>query len=195
MDDSVEDVTLLTGFVFDVLKEYENVRRLCAPAFELARNLDPHQPRARCPITVYNNVCDWIETNVGTASIRNAGRAIGKRAYSSMVDAGKLFDPKPQEVMEALVWAADTMIHDPKRRGWLILECTERKIIMRRTQTFNCILQEGLLLSLVERTGVLMPSVKHVRCTRIGDPYCEYVVSWLSGTTAGIGAPTKHPTL
>lgn len=42
-----------------------------------------------------------------------------------------------------------------------------------RPRTFNCILQEGLLLSLVERTAVLMPSVSHSACTRRGDPFCE----------------------
>ena len=58
----------------------------------------------------------------------------------------------------------------------------EQRAVMRRTQTFNCILQEGLLLSFVERTGVLLPKVEHKRCTRKGAEFCEYEVTWLPRT-------------
>ena len=182
MDESTDGVTLLTGFVFDVLGEYEDTRRLCEPAFAMASKLDPNRLDDWCSIEIYNNICDWIEENVGGASIRRAGVAIGARAFANIVKEGKIEEPTPRAMMDALAWAASVMIRDPKARGWEIVDGTATSIRMRRTQTFNCLLQEGLLLSLIEKTGVLMPSVSHVKCTRRGDDYCEYDLKWLKPT-------------
>lgn len=178
MDNSTAGVTLNSGFVFDVLREYEDSRKVLGPLFEKAKGLDPKHPEAVCSIEVYNDVCDWIEKNVGESSIRNAGRAVAERIYAN-ISAGGKESKTPLEVAEALKWAADNMIQDPKKRGWVIADSKDQRIVMRRTQTFNCMLQEGLLLRLVELTGVTMPSVKHERCTRRRDEFCEYTITWL----------------
>lgn len=178
MDESTRGVTLNVGFVFDVLQEYEDSRKLLKPLFAMADGLDPERPNSVCPIDVYNDVCTWIERNVGESSIRNAGRAIAGRVYANISRGGR--DAKtPMEIAESLKWAADNMIQDPKHRGWEIRESGDSKIVMRRTQTFNCIMQEGLLLRLLELTQVTMPEVKHAKCTRKGDDYCEYTMTWL----------------
>ncbi|HEY6878170.1 MAG TPA: hypothetical protein VI299_09125 [Polyangiales bacterium] len=169
----------MSGFIFDVLAEYERVRSLCKPAFDMAENLDPTRPDVFTEMQRYNDVCSWIEENVGSASVRSAGRAIGQRIYDTIVKTAKLQKPTPLVVMEALQWATSTMIRDPKGRGWEIAEQSANSLLMRRTQTFNCVLQEGLLMSLLERTGVLMPAVAHASCTRQGAPYCVYRLTWL----------------
>ena len=51
MDDSTEGVTLLSGFVFDVLAEFEDMRRICAPAFDMAAHLDRERPGDPCAFT------------------------------------------------------------------------------------------------------------------------------------------------
>lgn len=178
MDNSTQGVTLNSGFVFDVLREYEDSRKMLGPLFAMAKGLDPSTPEVVCPMDTYNAVCTWIETNIGESSIRSAGRAIAERVYANVTDNNK--NPKtPLEIMQALQWAASTMIQDPKKRGWEIRDTTETRIVMRRTQTFNCILQEGMLVRFLELTRVVMPSVKHERCTRRGDEYCDYVLTWM----------------
>jgi len=184
MDTSTEGVTLLTGFVFDVLTEYRDMRRTCQPIFTLTRDLDPDAEDEWCPIELYNEVCDWVEQNIGVASIRKAGIAIGNRAYGNIVSHGKLQAPTPLGMMEALVWAASTMIEDPKNRGWEIASSARSSVVMKRTQTFNCMLQEGLLLSLVQRSGVVQPNVEHISCVRRGDEFCNYRLTWHSASTA-----------
>jgi hypothetical protein len=178
LDNSTKGVTLTSGFVFDVLREYEDSRRVLAPLFELAKGLDPRTPEVLCSMDTYNDVCTWIEENVGESSIRNAGRAIADRVYATVTEGGKS-SKTPLEIVQALQWAASTMIHDPKKRGWEIVENSENRIVMRRTQTFNCLLQEGLLIRLLELTRVTMPVVKHERCTRKGDDYCDYALTWM----------------
>jgi hypothetical protein len=180
VDESVEGVTLLSGFLFDVLEEFHEMRGVCAPAFAMVTDLDPMATDTWVPMQLYNELCAWLEANIGRATVRRAGEAIGRRAFAAIVEAGKLEDPTPLAMMKSLRWAASTMIRDPKERGWEIVAAEEHKITMRRTQTFNCVLQEGLLLSLVEKCGVVMPSVVHRRCTREGDSFCEYDLTWLS---------------
>ena len=169
----------MSGFVFDVLSEYQGMRKVCRPAFEMASDLDHQRPDEFVPIAIYNEICGWIEENIGAASIRTAGRAIGERAYAQMAPAVKDEKVSPLAILRELQRVASLVIRDPKRRGWEIVKHGDDFVRMRRTQTFNCTLQEGLLLSLVERTGVLMPAVNHSRCTRQGDDYCEYAVTWL----------------
>ncbi len=184
MDESTEDVTIMTGFVFDVLAEYQNVRRLCGPAFELAAGLDPSRLDAWCPMQLYNDICSWIESSVGSSSIRRAGAAIGSRIHRRAVASQQAATHDPLAMMEGLRTAAATMIRDPQGRGFEIRGRDPKRIELRRTQTFNCLLQEGLLLALVERTGVLMPSVRQIRCTRQNDDFCDYEIRWLRDARA-----------
>lgn len=179
MDTGTEGVTLLTGFVFDVLQEYRSMKKTCQPVFDMAKGLDPNRQDEWCAISLYNDVCTWIERHVGEASIRKAGVAIGSRAYDGIVKTNKLTAPTPLAMMESLRWAASNMIRDPKGRGWEIVSHTPSTIVVRRTQSFNCIMQEGVLLSLVERTRVEAPDVEQVKCTRRGDEYCDYRLSWM----------------
>jgi hypothetical protein len=190
MDHSTEGVTLFAGFIFDVLGEYRGMERSCGELFEMARGLDPAEPTRLVPIKLYNDICQWIEDRFGAANIRQAGRAIGHRVYDQMVKNGGINrSSSPLQVMEELKRAASFMIKDPKGRGWEIVAATSRSITMRRTQTFNCPLQEGLLPALVERADVLMPRVTHPRCERNGHEFCEYEVRWMPKTT---GAPPSR---
>jgi hypothetical protein len=184
MNQSTDGVSLMTGFVFDVLAEYQNVRKLCGPAFELASGLDPARLDEWCPMQLYNDVCTWIEINVGASSIRRAGVSIGSRIHARAVAGRQIDTADPLAMVEAVAWAATTMVRDPEGRGFEIRAREPKRIEVRRTQTFNCLLQEGLLLALVERTGVLMPSVRQIRCTRQNDEYCDYEIRWLRDARA-----------
>jgi predicted hydrocarbon binding protein len=189
MDRSTDGVTLYAGFVLDVLSEYAGMERSCAEVFAMAEGLEGKPPNSPVPMKLYNDVCDWIEKRFGAANIRQAGRAIGSRVYDQMVKFGGIdASSPPPRVMEALKQAASTMIQDPKKRGWEIVDTTSRSVVMRRTQTFNCPLQEGLLLALIERTDVVLPRVTHPRCERKGAEYCEYEVRW---TPKAASAPRR----
>jgi hypothetical protein len=187
MNESTEGVTILTGFVFEVLAEYSSARKLCAPAFALADELDPARLDAWCDIALFNDVCGWIEEHVGASSIRRTGAAVGGRLYDHGLAPAAA---EPLAVMEAVSGAARTLIRDPEGRGFEIRSHLPKRIEMRRTQTFNCVLQEGVLLALVERTGVVMPSVRQIRCTRHNHEYCDYEVRWLRDARPSSRAPS-----
>ncbi|HVJ89094.1 MAG TPA: hypothetical protein VM580_04765 [Labilithrix sp.] len=176
MDPSTQGVTLMSEFVLDILAEYEHVRDVCAPAFEMARSV---KPGGWVRIDLYNDVCSWIEENVGSVSMRQTGIAIGARAYEAILKSGTITAPTPLAMMEALRWAATVTVRDPRGRGWEIIESTDKSVTMRRTQTFNCTVQEGVLVSFIEKTGVEGIDVDHYTCTRRGDEFCQYRLTWV----------------
>ena len=63
--------------------------------------------------------------------------------------------------------------------GARVLVSEPGRVVMRRTQTFHPILQEGLLKSLAERSDqILCATVRYVHSTMSGDEYDEYEISW-----------------
>jgi hypothetical protein len=53
-------------------------------------------------------------------------------------------------------------------------------LVMWRTQSFDCALREGVLLSILERASVVMPAAAHASCSHEGAPYCDYLLTCLS---------------
>lgn len=181
MDNSTEGVTLYAGFLTDLLCNYRGREKtIAAELFAMVEGLDLSNPTAQVPIQRYNEMCDWIEDNLGPANLRKAGEAIGDRVYghleaSGMIDA----ESTPIEILEGLKKAADHMVQDPRGRGWTILDKASDRVVMRRTQTFHPVLQEGLLRSLVEHAqGVRYVSVDYLASVARGDDYDDFEVRW-----------------
>ena len=181
MNNSTAGVTLNAAFINDVLSAYPKHQEYYADLFEIAEGLDLSKPDNKLPMEVYNDLCAWIEENLGEYNLRQLGRRIGETAYGGMV-ANNLItkDSTPLQVMEALKTVASLMIQDPEGRGWEIIETQERKIIMRRTQTFNSVLQFGLLEGLMQKAGVRNLSVSYQSEVAKGAEFDEYVITWLS---------------
>ncbi|MBI2391396.1 MAG: hypothetical protein HYV09_17530 [Deltaproteobacteria bacterium] len=179
MDESTAGVTLNASLVLTVIEPFRGMERLCAPLFEMVRDIDPAS-RPHAPIALYNDVCAWIEDNLGAAHLRAAGASIGRSAFMRLRREGAIApDAGPTEALAALARAVLVTIQDPKKRGWELLDSTEGRVILRRTQTFNCVMQEGALLEFVRGTAVTMPRVDQLHCTRRGESFCEYEIKWL----------------
>jgi hypothetical protein len=179
MDNSTENVTLYAAFVNDILNVYKDKDDYHQVLSKMVEGYDLKEPFNKVPIKLYNQMCDWVETNIGKANTKKVGRQIGKTAFDGMV-AYKLINekPTPTQVMEGLVTVAAQMIQDPKKRGWQIVQSSEKSILMRRTQTFNSSLQFGLLETLIYKSGVFSPTVEYFKSVAAGDHYDEYLISW-----------------
>jgi len=146
---------------------------------QMTEGHDLKDPFGKVPISVYNQMCDWVENNIGKVNTKKVGRQIGKTAFEGMVNYKLITDkPTPRQVMDALAVVADQMIQDPKKRGWKIMAATEKSILMRRTQTFNSSLQFGLLETLIYKSGAISPSVEYAKSVAAGDAYDEYLITW-----------------
>ena len=51
----------------------------------MAKDIDRNEPLKLVPISIYNDMCTWIEKNIGSANIRKAGEKIGNRAYEQII--------------------------------------------------------------------------------------------------------------
>ncbi len=179
MDNSTEGVTLYAAFLNDILKIYEDRKAEYIELFDIAKDYDLNDPFNKVPILVYNDMCSWIEVNLGKFNLIKAGRNVGESAFNGMVQNKLLPDnPQPKDIMEALVKVASQMIQDPKGRGWEIVSSTNHSIIMRRTQTFNGKLQLGLLDGLLRKTNVTAVRVNDIKSVDNGAEFDEYEVSW-----------------
>lgn len=180
MDHSTRDVTLLSGFLFDVAGAYRG-RPIFHEIDGMLRNFDPQRPDDWAPMSDYNRLCEWVEQRVGSVSVQRGGEAISARVHAHLLGEGAFGGrPSAGDLLREAERLARVLIRDPKGRGWQLLEERPFEAFVRRTQTFNCTLQEGVLRALLEQGGFASVLVDHVRCVRRGDPFCDYRVSWRS---------------
>lgn len=180
MNNSTEGVTLSSAFVKDVIDLYEGKESFQKELKKMAEGLDLSSAMKFVPMHIYNDMCNWIEEQIGQANTRRLGRKIGATAYQGMLANGFISSTAtPSQVMSGLAKVASVMIKDPEKRGWEILEDKPKYIIMRRTQTFNSTLQFGLLDELIRIGKVVSPKVEYVKEAAKGDEFDEYKVSWL----------------
>jgi hypothetical protein len=180
MDHSSENVTLMAAFVIDILKNYQDKKNEYKELFELASTLDLSDPMNKVSMTVYNEMCNWIEKNLGKFNLIRVGRNVGETAFDGMMQFGLIKSgAKPLEVMQGLVQVASSMIQDPKGRGWEIVSSEPKAIVIKRTQTFNSKLQLGLLDGLIRKSGVAGVKVDYVKEVAAGAEFDEYKITWL----------------
>jgi len=182
MNYSTEGVTLYALFINDILNLYKGKQEEFAPLFQIAEGYDLSDPFNKIPMQVYNDMCAWIERELGTYSLIRVGRQIGESVYNSL-KANNVTNENstPLDYMKALVYAASTMIQDPQGRGWEIVSHDKNSIVMRRTQTFNSKLQLGLLSGLVYKCkNVFGVTVDYLEKEADGAEYDIYIIRWTS---------------
>jgi hypothetical protein len=179
MDDSSDGVTLFAGFISDLLESYVG-NPYATGLFAIADGVDLGKPTSLVPMRAFNEMCDWIVRELGFCSLRKAGENLGRRVFDHMAAQGVVGPSStPNEILTALKIGADTMIQDPKHRGWTILVNEPGRMVVRRTQSFHPILQEGLLKSLAERSNrIVYATVRYLHSVARGDAFDDYEVSW-----------------
>lgn len=185
MNHSTENVTLWATFVLDVLREVENLNSL-ADTQALKDMVAPYNiedPFEMLPMQLYNDLCNWVEENMGEAATIRLGFAIGETVYNSLSENSIIDENStPREIIDGLIIAAESMIDDPENRGWNILESTSNSLIMQRTQTFNSKLQFGLLEGLIQKSEVTEVKVSYLKEVAKGEEFDEYLVTWTNPT-------------
>jgi hypothetical protein len=179
MDNSTENVTLISAFVNDILNIYKGKRRFEEKLQKMTEGYDLSDPMAPVPMKLYNDICNWIEDEIGVINTKKVGKQIGETAYANKVQMNLVKEGcSPAEMMEALKKVASIVIQDPKNRGWEIVENQDKKIVMRRTQTFNSTLQFGLLHGLMKKTNALGVNITYDKSVANGDSYDDYLITW-----------------
>lgn len=178
MNLSIEGVTLNAAFINDILGYYDKDEYKALHA--IADGYDLSKPDNRVPMKVYNDLCNWIENGLGKFNLIRVGRKIGETVYQVFLQFNMINEnATPSDIMKALKIAASTMIQDPEGRGWEIITDEPKKIVMRRTQTFNNQLQLGLLDGLARKSIAAGIKVDFCKEIELGDEFDEYEITWL----------------
>ncbi len=180
MNNSTDNVTLYAVFVNEILKLYQDKKEpLYESFFRIVQGYDLSVSLNKVPMQLYNDMCQWLEQELGPANLKKAGMQIAETVYQTLLNTGRLpASPQPIDLVNGLVYTAATMIQDPEGRGWVVLEANPNSILVRRTQTFNSILQLGLLRGLVQKARVRMVEVNYAKSVMRGDEHDEYLISW-----------------
>lgn len=180
MNNSTQNVTLNSAFILDIINQYEGKPEFQNHLKEMASAHELSDPMGQVPIKLYNDMCNWIESQIGKTNARQLGRKIGNTVYRNMLEM-KLVkkETTPLALMKGLKRVTELVIKDPEKRGWEILSSGRKQIIMRRTQTFNGALQSGLLDELIRKTKVFSPKVEYLQSIANGDEYDDYKITWI----------------
>ena len=179
MDNSTEGVALLAAFIYDVLKEFEGQESVYPDLFEIVKDIDKNSPYSYVPMSVFNNLCQWVQDNIGADILIKIGTNVGETAYGALIENSLIEDgASPEEIMDGLSIAAGSMIQDPKDRGWELLNEKDKSLIMRKTQTFNSKLQFGVLSGLMKKSGKNGVNVSYAKEVAEGDEFDDYLISW-----------------
>lgn len=180
MDKSTDNVTLFAGVINDVLKNYQDKKQEYKELFDLSNGFDLSKSNSKIPISVYIDMCEWIEKRLGKFNLIRIGRNIGESTYDTMLKNNLIVGKcSPFDVMKALIATSQLGVQDPKKRGWEILSNTDKTIVMRKTQNFNSVLQIGLLDGLIRKSGVLGVMVTLHKEEKLGAEFDEYLITWL----------------
>jgi hypothetical protein len=179
MNNNTENVTLLTVFILDVMREVEKETSDLSECRKIIASVNLQNPYQHVPIDVYNDLCTWVENNLGLEPLIRIGFNIGETVYTALIENAIITTgASPQETIGGLIVAAESMINDSENRGWVILDSQENSISMRRTQTFNSQLQLGLLKGLVEKSGKTNVQVSYINSIANGAEFDDYLVTW-----------------
>lgn len=180
MNNSTEGVTLLATFINDVIEEVSKLNIDTTTILAYAEGYNIANLYNQVPMQIYNDMCAWVESNLGEDTLKQIGRNIGETVYEGLLSNHIIQEnTTPLAIMEGLAIAASAMITDPLDRGWEIMKSGNNSLEMRRTQTFNSKLQLGLLKGLMEKCpSVSIVEVKYVKEVAKGDEFDVYLVKW-----------------
>jgi hypothetical protein len=181
MNNSTAGVRIYASFVNLVLMQYQPKKYLYTDLFEIVEGYDLDAPDAMVPIDLYNDTCAWIERELGKYSLIRIGRFVGQKVWDNLIGR-KMISTKssPIEILENLKIAAESLIDDPENRSWEFLEIGNCRVVMRRTQTFNRLLQLGMLDGLVSKCDkVVSVNVSFLKSIEEGAEFDDYLITWI----------------
>lgn len=180
-DKEIEKGTIAATFLLKIMDHYKYKPYLLEPVQNMASALDLSDPMNMIPINIYKDICNWILENTGEINTRILGRELGIAAYHHLITRKMIsVYASPIEAVEGLARLSGTMINDPREdQNWAIIKKGEKYMIVRRLKAFNSVMHLGLLESLVKKTGAVLPEVSFVARKEWGQPYDEYLISWI----------------
>jgi hypothetical protein len=126
------------------------------------------------PLSLYTELCDYLESRLGTYAFLRVGR---KMAGAVMETA---FPPDLKTVDDAIaqIDGAHKVFCRPLVGAFDLEDRSPGKLTVRYTAPYNCVLQEGLFYEVAIRYGAPNASVVHSACRRKGEKACRFDIKY-----------------
>ncbi len=188
MNDMTKSTTLKAAWVTHLLQEIQQRPEPIdnTVLMDYCEAYDLGQSSCMVPLQVYQDICDWIEQELGEQAILEIGFQIGENTFQDLMEEGKIdAQAKPQRLLEELQTTTDTMVRDPRGKNWEIAEIQEQSIKMSLNQNFHSKLQLGLLRGFVQKcTSINEVEVSYQPKETAENGQEECIIYWQNRQTA-----------
>ena len=142
--------------------------------FPRRHELSGIEDRAYYPLSIYLDLCDYLENRLGMYAWLRVGR---RMAAAVMATA---FPPTLKTVEDAIaeIDAAHRIFCRPPIGAFELVQRAQGRLAVRYTAPYNCTLQEGLFYEVALRYGAADAAVTHVECRRKGHDACLFEIRY-----------------
>jgi hypothetical protein len=170
----VEPETIMLGAACNgVVRALLNRDTLLAD-FPRRAELEGVQDREFYPLSLYLELCDYLENRVGMYAWLRVGRRMAIAVMDTAFPAGL----KTVEEAIAQIDGAHKVFCKPVVGAFELAERKPGKLTVRYTAPYNCTLQEGLFYEVALRYGAADAAVTHVECRRKGAAACRFDIKY-----------------
>lgn len=166
------DETLLLGAAANGVTAALFNRDAILADFPRRSELATLQEREYYPLSLYVELCDYLEGRLGIYAWQRVGRRMGAAVIATA------FPKTIRSVEEAIaqIDAAHRLFCKPLVGAFEVTTTEPKRIQVRYTAPYNCTLQEGLFYEVALRYGASYASVRHQECRRKGADACRFEI-------------------
>jgi hypothetical protein len=142
--------------------------------FPRLAELEAVKDREFHPLSLYLDLCDYLEARLGMYAWLRVGRRMG------VVVMDTAFPPGLKTVEQAIaaIDAAHQIYCRPVLGAFDLVDRTPGRLVLRYTAPYNCTLQEGLFYEVALRYGAASATVTHEACRRRGADACRFEIRY-----------------
>jgi len=140
--------------------------------FSRASELHGVQDRDYHPLSLYLDLCDYLEARLG----QYAFLRVGRRMAITVMDTAFPLGLHTVEDAIAAIDAAHQLFCRPVVGAFEVRERSPGRTVLRYTAPYNCTLQEGLFYEVALRYGAADATVEHSECRRQGADACRFEI-------------------
>jgi hypothetical protein len=130
------------------------------------------EDRSFYPLSLYVELCDYLEERLGTYAFLRVGRKMA----AAVMDTSFPPDVKSVEDAIAQIDGAHRVFCKPLVGAFEIAERVPGRIVVSYSAPYNCVLQEGLFYEVAIRYGASNVTVFHAACRRKGERACRFEI-------------------
>ncbi len=179
---NLNGATCYAMLIQNILNQYKDKDENLAKELEnKAGKYGKGNPYEKAPLTLFNEMLDWIEKQLGPTNAKMIGKTLGEKAYEQLKASHQVNGKKlsPKEAVEKLGKAIQEMVQDPSlSSSWKVVDTSDDTIRLRKTQNFNAVFQLGMIESFIRKAGVVFPRARLVRDFKRGPAFDEYEITW-----------------